>query len=99
MEKILAENWNEKEKKDLRDWLIGVLTMHSPVTIVFQKKDGTDRTMQCTLKEGIVKPYEAKSTTIRKEKSDKIISVWDIEKEDWRSFGLDTIKQINFSLV
>lgn len=94
----MVKEWKQKEKTELRNWLIGVLKTTSPVTIVFEKKDGTERTLLCTLKEEIVIPYEAKTDT-KKEKSEETLGVWDIEKSAWRSFRLDSIKQINFGLV
>ena len=95
----MVKDWEQKDKATLRVWLVGVLRMHSPVTIVFEKKDGTDRTMQCTLKKGIIIPYEPKTEVEGKpprNKSEETLAVWDIEASGWRSFKLDSIKTINF---
>ena len=63
------------------------------VNIKFIKVDGTERLMKCTLAEGIVKPHE-KTTDREKKVNENICSVWDIEKDAWRSFRYDSILQI-----
>ena len=61
-------------------------------SITFRKVDGTERTMLCSLREGVVpsKP-EAKDTTTRRS-STGIQVVWDLEAQDWRSFRWDSLK-------
>lgn len=80
-----------------REWLKGVLRMTDQVTIVFTKVDGTERTMRCTLKEEIVVPYEKKTDRVRAENTDTL-RVWDLEKNEWRGFRLDSIRQVAFDL-
>lgn len=75
-------------------WLGGLLRS-DVVDIVFEKKDGTERTMKCTLKEDTVVPYEAK-TERKKVGSEENLAVWDVEKGAWRSFRLDSIKEIRW---
>lgn len=67
-----------------------------PVLVTFTKADGTERTMRCTLQEGVVVPHEKKTERV-KEVNENIVPVWDIEKSAWRSFKFDSIK--NVSLV
>ena len=63
------------------------------VNIKFTKVDGSERVMKCTLAEGIVKPHE-KKTDREKKVNENIVSVWDVEKEGWRSFRYDSILEI-----
>jgi WYL_2, Sm-like SH3 beta-barrel fold len=63
------------------------------VNVKFTKVDGTERVMKCTLAEGIAIPYE-KTTDKEKKANTNIISVWDVEKESWRSFRYDSIIDI-----
>lgn len=63
------------------------------VNIRFTKVDGTERVMKCTLVEGIVKSYE-KTTDREKKTNENICSVWDVDKEAWRSFRYDSILEI-----
>lgn len=64
------------------------------VNVKFTKTDGTERVMKCTLLEAMVKPHE-KKTDREKKINEDIISVWDVEKEGWRSFRYDSIISIN----
>jgi hypothetical protein len=63
------------------------------INVKFTKADGTERVMRCTLAEHLVKPYEKKSEREKVVNQD-IISVWDIEKEGWRSFRYDSLTEI-----
>ena len=89
--------WETKDKKKLRKWL-GEHLAYGPVTVIFEKKDGTLREMRCTLKD--VPQYERKteSETPRK-KNDEVMSVYDMDKSEWRSFRIDSIKEIKFDLA
>jgi len=63
------------------------------VEVKFIKADGTDRTMMCTLKPGLIpehKRYFKEEDDNRKDNPD-VIAVYDIEKEDWRSFKVKSV--------
>jgi hypothetical protein len=66
-------------------------------TVVFEKVDGSLREMKCTLLTEYLPVTEKQllneDTTVRKE-PDGVLSVWDIENGGWRSFRLDSIKEI-----
>jgi len=85
------KNWNELDKLELRHWLTGVLK-EEIVTIKFTKKDGTDRVMKATLHDRLVANTNG---TGRKENAE-VISVTDVEIDEWRSIRLDSIKEISF---
>lgn len=89
----LSDTFNTKEG---REWLKSMLRM-GPVDVTFTKVDGTTRVMKCTLQEGVAIPHE-KTTDRVKEANDNILPVWDIEKNAWRSFKLDTITQVRFDV-
>lgn len=67
------------------------------IRVVFTKKDGTDREMLCTLAEGNI-PTE-KQPRLEKEAdsspSESAVRVFDIEKQEWRSFRWDSVKTVN----
>lgn len=65
-----------------------------PVLVTFTKADGSERTMRCTLQEGVVVPHEKKTDRV-KETNDNIVPVWDLEKSAWRSFKFDSIKLVS----
>jgi hypothetical protein len=69
------------------------------VTVVFEKNDGTERTMNCTLSEDIVPPLD---TTVVKQKriqNPDVLAVWDTDANGWRSFRFDSIKSVVYPSV
>ena len=46
--------------------------------------------MICTLQESLTVPYE-KKTDKQKPENDEVLAVWDIDKQAWRSFRVNTI--------
>ena len=80
-----------------REWLLGLLR-DSEVTVKFTKKDGSERKMLCTLAENKI-PSEKSPTNSGKTKSDEALAVFDLEKQSWRSFRFDSVKEINFSMI
>ena len=80
-----------------RKWLKSVLRS-GPARVVFTKRDGTDRSMFCTLQEGVAVPHDKKTDRV-KEANPDVLAVWDIEKSAWRSFKLSAIKTVTFGEV
>jgi len=69
----------------------------SEVRIKFTKKDGTERDMLCTLAESKIpedkKPKSDTSIT------DEVLRVFDLEKQDWRSFRWDSIISVSIGAM
>lgn len=80
-----------------KQWLISVLQHEANVQIKFLKTDGTEREMNCTLKEDIVEPYEKKTDKV-KARNEDVLPVFDLDKKAWRSFRLDSILSVNFTI-
>ena len=59
------------------------------VNVTFVKKDGTERKMECTLKQDLLPQEEIKEQT--REPNPNVLKVWDLEKSAWRSFRYDSI--------
>lgn len=78
-----------------REWLVNLLNTGT-WTVKFTKKDGTERKMLCTLQENAI-PEEKKSKNTGKAKNDEVIPVFDIEKQEWRSFRVDSIVSVSGS--
>lgn len=85
-----------EEQEIYREWLQGVLREHT-VDLTFRKKDDTMREMKCTLIESMLPVIEKKTDRIRKENKD-VLSVFDLEKNEWRSFRYDSIEALSFDL-
>lgn len=69
-------------------------------TIQFIKKSTKElRTMICTLNSEHIPPKpvtEAKEEKAPRKENDNLISVYDLEKKDWRSFNIDSIVENSF---
>ncbi len=87
---------SQVDTKEGREWLHGLLQSEK-VTLTFTKKDGNERKMICTLAENKI-PSEKMPKNSGKSKSDDALAVFDIEKNDWRSFRWDSVKKIEFNL-
>lgn len=77
-----------------RDGMISVLTF-DVAEVTFTKADGSERLMKCTLQKSIVpaSTKEEDTTTVRKI-NEQVLPVWDIDKNAWRSFRVDSVKGI-----
>ena len=96
MEPRLYKEWSEDERKLFRDWLVSHLR-YGPVTVYFQKKDGTERKMNCTLKSEDVKQYE-KKTDRTKTVNEETCPVFDTDKQEWRSFRFDSVTKVELTI-
>ena len=96
MEARLYKGWSEDEKEIFRKWLISHLK-YGPVTVYFTKKDGTERKMDCTLKEENIVQYEKKTERV-KTLNEETCPVFDLEKNEWRSFRYDTLTKVEFTV-
>ena len=86
--KEAAEDWYQ----ELKDTLDGVLH-EKIVTVTFVKEStGLEREMICTLRKKHLPPVvdAAKTATPRKHNPDVCV-VYDLEKEEWRSFRYDSV--------
>ena len=69
--------------------------------MVFEKKDGTERTMRATLSDlyvpqvepAMLSEYDGQVPKGR-QLNDNVQAVWDIDAGGWRSFRYDSVKQL-----
>lgn len=94
---------DDENKKIFRDWIRGLLQTQS-ITVTFVKADGTDREMTCTLnwdllpekeKNKPVAPVTESAKKPRKEPDVHTLRVFDLEKQEWRSFRFERLKKIS----
>lgn len=78
-------------------WIKGVLISTTP-TITFTKKDGTERVMRCTLRDEFLPTQEINENKTPRKYSDKVMSVYDIDAQGWRSFTINAVKRVEFEL-
>jgi hypothetical protein len=94
------QNLSEKDVKIFKRWLKSHLA-YGPTTVVFTKKDGTERVMNCTTNPELVPAVElVESAEPKKEKkvNEEVMPVYDLEAKSWKSFRWDSIKQVRFEL-
>ena len=60
--------------------------------VTFTKVNGDERGMRCTLHDSVL-PDQPISGIKKKENMD-VLSVWDLDNDGWRSFRLDSIKEV-----
>jgi hypothetical protein len=93
-------------KERIRDWVRDLLS-NGEINVTFIKADGTDREMLCTLdgaripqkpKAGPVDGIVRESKQPRKEPDPHSIRVFDLEKQEWRSFRFDRLKKVSATL-
>lgn len=75
-----------------RDRLITKL-IEGKLNVTFTKKNGEERTMLCTLMSEFLP--ETKETEKKDQKvNEEVLAVWDLDKDAWRSFRLDSISNV-----
>ena len=95
-------------KEQIREWVRGLL-QNSAITVTFTKADGTDRDMLCTLDHSRipvvpVKPVQSVDGIVRESRKPKkapdlhSIRVFDLEKQEWRSFRFDRLQKVTATL-
>ena len=93
---------DEKSKKIVfndeksKIWLITLLK-ERPATIIFEKSDGTERKLLCSLQENVIPKIDIEKSK-KKVVNPEVLPVFDLENNGWRSFRWDSVKSIHFSL-
>lgn len=83
-------------------WLRDLLHEVAYVAVKFTKKDGSDRTMLCTLNESNLPEFAKPADPINGEEpkvinySDEALRVFDVDKQEWRSFRWDSIQSVAY---
>ena len=78
-----------------RDDLKEELKKHQ-LAVTFTKKDGTARTILCTLRDSVLQslPVQEKKTDRVKQDNPDVLAVYDLENQAWRSFRMDSITSV-----
>lgn len=62
--------------------------------VSFTKINGEMRKMRCTLRNDILPKVEPKENAKPRKVNESVLSVWDVEKNDWRAFRLDSVTSV-----
>lgn len=90
----------------IRDWVRSLLQAQS-VTVTFVKADGSVRDMTCTLNWDLIPTDKQPKAPVdgivresrqRKQPDEHSLRVFDIEKQEWRSFRFDRLQKIRTEL-
>lgn len=81
-----------------KEFLKGVLTA-GPVIVKFVKTDGSDRIMSCTTNTQLIESrigqnHASIALEGMRAENDNVIRVFDIEKNAWRSFRVDSVYHV-----
>jgi hypothetical protein len=95
------EDINIEEK---RNELVGILK-NNICNVTFTKVNGEQRVMPCTLKEGVVPPAPVHVTNTdnpvdfpkEKKVNPNTLSVWCLDKKEWRSFRVANVTNVEIS--
>lgn len=76
-----------------RDTILKDLREHV-IEVHFQKVNGEERVMRCTLRRDLLPPQ--KEEDVKEEKkfhseNTDVIAAWDVQKGGWRSFRVDSV--------
>ena len=82
-------------KKIGKEWLTGLLKTDI-ICVTFIKKDGQKRWMTCTLNPEHIPNFDSKKTDKELDLTKDVLSVFDVDIGEWRSFRYDSIKSISF---
>jgi WYL_2, Sm-like SH3 beta-barrel fold len=91
---IRAAKLREQRKKMMQKFELVQKLENGVITVVFEKVNGEERTMQCTLLNEYLPKNELLSETTPRVQGDNLVSVWDIENNGWRSIRVDSLKQV-----
>lgn len=87
------------ETQVTKEYLLGLLHDRNikSLYITFTKSDGSERVMRCTLIDDKI-PEDKKPKGTGSVSSESTQRVFDLDKQEWRSFKLDSIRQIEFDI-
>lgn len=92
---------SEKEFEEFKTWTLGVLHDRNikDLCVTFTKQDGSERAMHCTLIEELI-PTEKqpKTKTETGTPSGPAVRVFDVDKQEWRSFRWDSVTKVEFTI-
>jgi len=92
--------YTEEELNDIKNYIKGLLIDENipEVHVTFTKKDGSERVLKCTLVESRIPENKRPKDKTTGVSSNEAVRVFDVEKQDWRSFRWDSVKSFGFDL-
>lgn len=91
----------DKEFEEFKTWTLGVLhdVNVKDLFVTFTKKDGSERSMQCTLIGDRIPADKIPKNTASPSTADgSAVRVFDTEKSEWRSFRWESVTKVEFAV-
>jgi hypothetical protein len=90
-------NLSDSEFEQFKTWVKGLLhdDKIDNLRITFTKADGSEREMRCTLVESAIPPDKVAKRTGRTITA-AVQRVFDVDKQQWRSFKWDAVKRVQY---
>ena len=92
----IDDTWTDEGVELFFDRIKDILR-NQELTIIFTKKDGTDRVMRCTLDPNKLPIKENTETTSQRKTNNETMAVFDLEAQGWRSFTKKSVKCVDFT--
>jgi WYL_2, Sm-like SH3 beta-barrel fold len=91
--KILEEAYNKVVTlaESTREEFVNLLK-DNILKVTFMKVNGELRVMRCTLKKDLLPPLPPGYVPKDKVPNPNIVAAWDLDKNEWRSFKVDSVK-------
>ena len=95
----VIEEGADTNSDEFKTWMRGLLhdTNVKDLRITFTRSDGTDRTMHATLVESNI-PADKTPKGTGREAPSTTQRVFDLDKQEWRSFKWDSVKSVSFNM-
>lgn len=95
----MSEQVLDPKDPEFQNWVKGLLhdTNVKNLCITFTKSDGTDRNLYCTLIASNI-PEDKTPKGTGREALATTQRVFDVEKQEWRSFKWDAVKVVSFDI-
>lgn len=89
---MLPNNWTELTADQRNIWLRQALA--NDLSITFTKVDGEERTMACTLRPDALPLLTLNETNKTRPNKSETLSVWCLDKNQWRSFRVMNVTSV-----
>ena len=81
--------------EDLQTTLLTLFSQNSVCVVDFNKVNGERRIMTCTLDSSLLPIKEEKAEKKERKHSTVSIAAYDINKQDWRAFRVDSVNKLS----
>ena len=85
-----SDLWDVEDKYRI---LVNLLSLHCR-TVNFDKINGENRNMLCTLKQNLVPEVKSSREQHAVRHDPTVIKVWCLDKQGWRSFRVENVKDV-----